>query len=174
MPKLTVFDEGESHERQTNLSGSVERHRRWRRPWIRTIECLEQSDGQHGTEIGSGRHRDQRAAFTKRLCELGFDVRTTPAKKFKKQLKLARSNLSDKKKFKQILRITRSSPNTPDPFGSMFEDTTIDPLTGALLGRYIAEERDSGRRLRAAYDLLSGAKEDAKLSESLEVLQQPR
>ncbi len=120
------------------------------------------------------REREHAAAFPKRLCELGFDVRTTPAKKFKKQLKLARSNLSDKKKFKQVLRITRSSPNTPDPFGSMFEDTTIDPLTGALLGRYIAEERDSGRRLRAAYDLLSGAKEDAKLSESLEVLQQPR
>ena len=32
-----------------------------------------------------------------------------------------------------------------------FNDTSIDPETGALLGRYIAEERDSGRRLQAAY-----------------------
>ena len=39
-----------------------------------------------------------------------------------------------------------------DPFGRLFEDTTIDPDTGALLGRYIAEERDSGRRLQSAYD----------------------
>ena len=30
-------------------------------------------------------------------------------------------------------------------------DKSIDPQTGALLGRFIAEERDSGRILREAY-----------------------
>jgi len=36
----------------------------------------------------------------------------------------------------------------------MFGDTTIDIQTGALLGRYIAEERDSGRMLRACREAL--------------------
>jgi len=129
------------------------------------------------------REREHAAAFTKRICELGFGVREMPRKKFKVQLKLAHSNLSDKKKFKQILRISRTS-STSDPFSKMFEDTTIDPQTGALLGRYIAEERDSGRRLRTAYDLLKGAKGDQarediaqrldKLSEALEELRELR
>jgi hypothetical protein len=34
-----------------------------------------------------------------------------------------------------------------DAFAKFFSDNTIDPETGALLGRYIAEERDSGRRI---------------------------
>ena len=38
----------------------------------------------------------------------------------------------------------------------MFADKTIDIQTGALLGRYIAEERDSGRMLRACYEQLCG------------------
>ena len=40
---------------------------------------------------------------------------------------------------------------TPDVFASFFDDTTIDPVTGALMGRYIAEERDTGRMLRACH-----------------------
>ena len=41
----------------------------------------------------------------------------------------------------------------------MFNDTTIDITTGQLLGRYIAEERDSGRQLRQCYNLLKEAAE---------------
>ena len=41
----------------------------------------------------------------------------------------------------------------------MFNDTTIDITTGQLLGRYIAEERDSGRKLRECYGLLKEAAE---------------
>ncbi|MCX7064078.1 MAG: hypothetical protein NT024_05820 [Proteobacteria bacterium] len=36
--------------------------------------------------------------------------------------------------------------------GGIFNDTSIDPVTGALLGRFIAEERDTTRRLQAAYE----------------------
>jgi len=43
----------------------------------------------------------------------------------------------------------------------MFNDKTIDPITGGLLGRYIAEERDSTRLLAAEYDRLL-AKDRAK------------
>ena len=39
----------------------------------------------------------------------------------------------------------------PDIFDKFFSDHSIDVQTGELLGRYIAEERDSGRRLRACY-----------------------
>jgi hypothetical protein len=36
----------------------------------------------------------------------------------------------------------------------VFNDQTIDIRTGELLGRYIAEERDSGRMLRGCYQVL--------------------
>ena len=36
----------------------------------------------------------------------------------------------------------------------LLSDTTLDPQTGALLGRFICEERDTGRRLKACYQAL--------------------
>ncbi len=36
----------------------------------------------------------------------------------------------------------------------------LDPVTGGLLGRYVAEERDSGKRLRACYRMLVGEEAD--------------
>ena len=47
----------------------------------------------------------------------------------------------------------------PDVFDSFFNDHTIDIQTGELLGRYIAEERDSGRLLRSCYEQLKEAAE---------------
>ena len=97
------------------------------------------------------------AAFTKRLCELGFNVREAPEGSFDNRMALAACRkTTDKKKFRKLLGISKKAAQGPDPFGSLFDDTTIDPQTGALLGRYVAEERDSGRRLRAAYDQLTG------------------
>ena len=47
-------------------------------------------------------------------------------------------------------RSRATEPTEPaDQFARFFEDTTIDPQTGELLGRYIAEERDTGRRPRS-------------------------
>ena len=59
--------------------------------------------------------------------------------------------------------------DSKDPFGKMFDDTTIDIQTGELLGRYIAEERDSGRILRACYEELKlrAASEDDGTSAAL-------
>jgi hypothetical protein len=42
----------------------------------------------------------------------------------------------------------------PDIFDRFFTDHSIDIQTGALLGRYICEERDSGRLLRSCYEQL--------------------
>ena len=40
---------------------------------------------------------------------------------------------------------TPDRPGDPDIFSGFFTDSTIDIQTGALLGRYICEERDTGR-----------------------------
>ena len=103
------------------------------------------------------REAEHAAAFTKRIAELGYSVRG--AKKRRKSdsaraaLKLAASSSSDRKKFRKLLGIG-TGRERKDPFAALFEDTSIDPATAALLGRYIAEERDSGRRLERAYDAL--------------------
>lgn len=94
-------------------------------------------------------------AFTKRLCELGYAVDEERAfqvfKDFEGLLACAASDASDAEKV-TLLAGERDGNDDNDPFRGFFNDTSIDPDTGALLGRYIAEERDSGRRLRAAYD----------------------
>ena len=99
------------------------------------------------------REREHSAAFCKRICELGFQVREKPSETHDAELHLAASDASDTEKFRRLLQIGRGS-TAEDPFGELFSDTTIDPITGALLGRYIAEERDSGRRLRDAFECL--------------------
>jgi len=100
------------------------------------------------------REREHAAAFAKRLCELGFSVRESESETHDANIRLAGSNASDCEKFAALLGIDDSGVND-DPFDKLFADTTIDPATGALLGRYIAEERDSGRRLRAAYEAIN-------------------
>lgn len=105
------------------------------------------------------REREHAAAFTKRLCELGFSVRESPSATHDTRLSLAASKVTDQEKFKTLLDIVVNSEGE-DPFSGIFLDKTIDPATGALLGRYIAEERDSDRRLRAA--LAAFASDDPK------------
>jgi hypothetical protein len=98
------------------------------------------------------REREHAAAFTKRLCELGHAVCEDTAyqvfKDFPELLAFIGSPASDAEK---VARFGGTGDSGKDPFRGFFNDTSIDPETGALLGRYIAEERDSGRRLRAQY-----------------------
>ena len=92
-------------------------------------------------------------AFAKRMLELGYEVRQSDEAQFGDQnLEIAGSDMSDLEKFEAI-GIGRS-PGESDVFDGMFADKFIDPVTGGLLGRYIAEERDSGRRLAAEYERL--------------------
>ena len=93
-------------------------------------------------------------AFAKRMCELGHTVCEETAfqlfKDFDDLLAYISSDASDAEK---IARTDGGGDSGgKDIFTGFFNDTTIDPQTGALLGRYIAEERDSGRRLKAEYD----------------------
>ena len=61
---------------------------------------------------------------------------------------MACSSMSDAEKFK-VFSVGKA-PGGPDVFDRMFENKDLDPVTGGLLGRYIAEERDSGRVLSEA------------------------
>lgn len=101
-------------------------------------------------------------AFTKRMCELGYAVCEEDAfqvfKDFDGLLACVTSDITDAEKIAHLTGATGGGGEEQrDPFTGFFNDTSIDPQTGALLGRYIAEERDSGRRLRAVYDKVCSA-----------------
>lgn len=119
--------------------------------WADSTEDEELAAALRFVAIREGEHA---WAFTKRMCELGYAVAEDEAfnvfKDFDALLDCVCSEASDADKVRYINAAQGGDGN--DPFGRFFEDTTIDPDTGALLGRYIAEERDSGRRLQAAYD----------------------
>jgi hypothetical protein len=91
-------------------------------------------------------------AFAKRLCELGYGVIGREADRSKMDIACS-TTLSDKEKFEKLGlgRPQRGRAADDDIFLNMFRDTTVDIQTGALLGRYVAEERDSGRMFEACY-----------------------
>jgi hypothetical protein len=95
-------------------------------------------------------------AFAKRINELGYSLIPKDNPKLAEQMEIASSNRTDLEKF-EAFGLGRAEPDGPDIFAGMFDDTTIDITTGQLLGRYIAEERDSGRQLRQCYSLLKEA-----------------
>jgi hypothetical protein len=95
-------------------------------------------------------------AFAKRICELGYAVLPRVADDAAEKLRIASSTeISDRRKF-ELLKLGQApaDPDADDVFARMFRDKTIDIATGALLGRYIAEERDSGRLLSGCYRAL--------------------
>jgi hypothetical protein len=109
-----------------------------------TLRFVGMREGEHGK------------AFAKRMLELGYEVREpVDPSGDPERMEIASSRKSDLRKFEE-LGIGQGQPDT-DVFDPMFGDKTIDPITGGLLGRYIAEERDSGRRLTAEYTRLKRA-----------------
>ena len=105
------------------------------------------------------REAEHGMAFEKRIDELGYGVDRRPDPKHAQRMKTAASTkLSDREKFEK-LRLGRAAANgSADIFDRFFKDKDIDPQTGGLLGRYIAEERDTGRRLAACYAALTKPK----------------
>ena len=94
-------------------------------------------------------------AFEKRLCELGYSLIEKKDPNFKKTMKLVRSEASDVEKFEK-LSIGQSrdeDEDQPDRLLELLADKSIDAQTAGLLGRFIAEERDSGRLLSQAAEL---------------------
>lgn len=92
-------------------------------------------------------------SFAKRIDELGFSLRHKEDPNSARDLEVAGSTeLSDRQKMEHfgLGRLT----DTLSFFDDVFKDHSIDISTGELLGRYVAEEFDSARRLAACYDEL--------------------
>lgn len=102
------------------------------------------------------RQRAHGAAFAKRCSELGQAPGETPCAEFGQALAVARSASSDTRKFERLLEFSAAG-TAPDPLAQLFDEMPIDPITGALLGRFVAETRDSERRLYHEYSRLTGA-----------------
>src|SRR6478672_428548 len=109
-----------------------------------TLLTVAAREGEHGM------------AFAKRISELGYNLRPGPEdpKRAERLACACSTEISDYDKM-HALGVARIAEDTgkpgPDVFDKFFSDHSIDIQTGELLGRYIAEERDSGRRLRACY-----------------------
>jgi len=109
-----------------------------------TLLTVAAREGEHGM------------AFAKRINELGYNLRPGPddPKRAERLATACSTEISDFDKM-HALGVARIAEDTakpgPDIFEKFFADHSIDIQTGALLGRYIAEERDSGRKLRACY-----------------------
>ena len=102
------------------------------------------------------REGEHARSFAKRIDELGFSVLDRPDADLPRRLELAASTtVSDREKFERLG--FSKAPEGRDVFASFFDDTTMDIETGTLMGRYVSEERDTGRRLRACYAALVAA-----------------
>jgi rubrerythrin len=109
----------------------------------RVVLTVAAREGEHGL------------AFAKRIN--GFELLAKPDEGLQKKLDIVRSSCSDLEKMEALGLAQEKSADEPDVFDSFFEDHSIDIRTGELLGRYIAEERDSGRMLRECYGCLRQA-----------------
>ncbi len=121
--------------------------------WADTTSDTELAAALQFVAIREGEHA---WAFTKRMCELGYPVCEETAfqffKDFDEIVEFVKSDASDAEKVTRLSGDRGNDESARDLFSNFFDDKTIDPETGGLLGRYIAEERDSGRRLQAEYD----------------------
>ena len=92
------------------------------------------------------REGEHSKSFAKRMSELGFEVMPKQDPRLEEKMSIACSTeLSDLEKFQRLELGLTPVGDKPDIFASMLADASIDIQTGTLLGRYIAEERDSGR-----------------------------
>jgi hypothetical protein len=108
------------------------------------------------------RESEHGLAFAKHIDELGYTLRPKDDPKNAERMVIAGSTvLSDKEKFEALGLDRRVQNGDRDIFDTVFENKDLDPVTGGLLGRYIAEERDSGRKLADCYALLSAEAERA-------------
>ena len=108
------------------------------------LETIALREGEHGK------------AFAKRVCELGYSTPGPNSKDVEAKMAIAASrDFTDLEKFDKLGVTPFLQDDAEDIFTPMLSDKTIDIQTGTLLGRYISEERDSVRMLRACHDELS-------------------
>lgn len=96
--------------------------------------------------------------FCRMLSELGYELRHKPDPEGAIRLaKYANPKISDLEKIGRA-----RSDISSDPFGEIeakLAEGFYDPVTANMLSWYICEERDSAKKLRAAYDCVRAAAE---------------
>lgn len=105
----------------------------------------------------AAREGEHAMTFARRINELGYEVRQRPDDSAQEHLDAVRSDCSDLEKMEAIGVTDIDDPEGPDIFEAYFNDHSIDSRTGELLGRFIAEERESERMLRGCYKSLREA-----------------
>src|SRR4051812_11052344 len=119
--------------------------------WIKVTS----HDGVRGVlQTVSAREGEHGMAFAKRINELGYTVRPKDDPGQAKRMKIAASDKTDLQKMEVFGLDRLDTGDKPDIFDDFFRDHSIDIQTGELLGRYIGEERNSARLLRACYEQL--------------------
>ncbi len=104
----------------------------------------------------AAREGEHGMSFAKRINELGFELEPRDDPNFENQMEIATSDRSDLEKAEALglLRFC-TADDEPDVFDNFFRDHSIDIRTGELIGRYIAEERDTLRLFSACHAQLS-------------------
>ena len=137
----------------------------WLSAWIektpnpdvrKVLQTIAAREGEHGM------------AFAKRINELGFELEQKDDPKFAEQMAIASADCSDLEKF-EALGLTNVNDGILTYFDNVFSDHSIDIRTGELLGRYIAEEHDTGRLFRSCYEELKAASGAAGSASSTEL-----
>lgn len=105
----------------------------------------------------AAREGEHGMSFAKRINELGYQLRQKPDDGPEEALDVVRSARSDLEKMEVLGLGKLDTGDQPDVFDGFFTDHSIDIRTAELLGRYIAEERDSARMLRRCYEQLREA-----------------
>jgi rubrerythrin len=105
----------------------------------------------------AAREGEHAMSFAKRINELGYELRPKHDPRDEETLAIVRSERSDAEKMEALGLHELDTGDGPDIFDGFFKDHSIDIATGELLGRYIAEERDTARLLRRCYESLRGA-----------------
>jgi rubrerythrin len=116
----------------------------------------------------AAREGEHGMSFAKRINELGFELQVTEDPHFEEQMAIATSDCSDLEKA-EALNLLRfcTADGEPDVFDNFFRDHSIDIQTGELLGRYIAEERDTLRLFQACHAQLSAQPASAPADDRL-------
>jgi hypothetical protein len=105
----------------------------------------------------AARESEHGLAFAKRIVELGYELRHKDDPGQQQRMDVAASTeMSDLEKM-ECFGLHELESSVLGFLDGIFKDHTIDIQTGALLGRYIAEEHDTGRLVRSCYEQLKAA-----------------